>query len=92
MLTGEGRFFSAGADVKALGATPQEAYSTNAEKKVAWVGRFVPGRFLKLPSESDFEFSMGTATWSDRVPGIAGSTQVVGYSDALQTYRVRLMA
>ncbi|TVY55735.1 Enoyl-CoA delta isomerase, partial [Lachnellula suecica] len=43
VLTGEGRFFSAGADVRASGLDANEAYSNPAEKKLAYTSRFATG-------------------------------------------------
>lgn len=43
VLTGEGRFFSAGADVKAVSATSTDGpFANDAEKKVAFMARFAP--------------------------------------------------
>jgi len=44
VLTGEGRFFSAGADVKAVGSRESETqeYDNPAQKKVAFLSRFAP--------------------------------------------------
>jgi peroxisomal 3,2-trans-enoyl-CoA isomerase len=42
VLTGEGRFFSAGADVRASGLDTPENYATKGEKKLAYVTRFAP--------------------------------------------------
>ncbi|KAE9380563.1 ClpP/crotonase [Stipitochalara longipes BDJ] len=42
ILTGEGRFFSAGADVRASGLDTSENYATKAEKKIAYLTRFAP--------------------------------------------------
>ncbi|KAF2402853.1 peroxisomal d3,d2-enoyl-CoA isomeras-like protein [Trichodelitschia bisporula] len=43
VLTGEGRFFSAGADVKAWGGGPTAAeYDNAAQKKVAYLEKFAP--------------------------------------------------
>ncbi|TVY33532.1 Enoyl-CoA delta isomerase 2, mitochondrial [Lachnellula subtilissima] len=43
VLTGEGRFFSAGADVRGSGLDSNETYANDAEKKLAYVTRFAPG-------------------------------------------------
>lgn len=40
VLTGEGRFFSAGADVKGIASNDSNEHKTLAEKKLAFVGRF----------------------------------------------------
>jgi len=40
VLTGEGRFFSAGADVKAEGGKAKVEYKNDAEKKLAFLARF----------------------------------------------------
>ncbi|KAF2709805.1 ClpP/crotonase [Pleomassaria siparia CBS 279.74] len=40
VLTGEGRFFSAGADVKSGGLAQVETFKNAAEKKLAFLGRF----------------------------------------------------
>jgi len=43
VLTGEGRFFSAGADVKAVSSTQtDQAFPNDAENKVAFMARFAP--------------------------------------------------
>ncbi|EHK98971.1 putative Enoyl-CoA delta isomerase 2, mitochondrial [Glarea lozoyensis 74030] len=42
VLTGEGRFFSSGADVKASGLDSPEGFANDAEKKIAFFQRFVP--------------------------------------------------
>ncbi|OCL10349.1 ClpP/crotonase [Glonium stellatum] len=46
VLTGEGRFFSAGADVKAEGRTGTAQYKNDAEKKLAFLARFSPSEQL----------------------------------------------
>lgn len=46
VLTGEGRFFSAGADVRASGLENQETYANAAEKKIAYLQRFGPGESI----------------------------------------------
>ncbi|TVY46447.1 Enoyl-CoA delta isomerase 2, mitochondrial [Lachnellula occidentalis] len=44
VLTGEGRFFSAGADVRGSGLTSSdETYASDAEKKLEYITRFAPG-------------------------------------------------
>jgi peroxisomal 3,2-trans-enoyl-CoA isomerase len=51
VLTGEGRFFSAGADVKGV-ASGNEEYKNDAEKKLAYLARFNYGMLcyiLTLP-------------------------------------------
>lgn len=40
VITGEGRFFSAGADVKASGAPPKDDLPREADKKVAFMSRY----------------------------------------------------
>lgn len=40
VLTGEGRFFSAGADVKGIASNGEEKYDNIAAKKLAFLGRF----------------------------------------------------
>ncbi|CZR52259.1 related to delta3-cis-delta2-trans-enoyl-CoA isomerase [Phialocephala subalpina] len=42
VLTGEGRFFSAGADVRGSGLDSTETYANAAEKKIAYLSRFGP--------------------------------------------------
>ncbi|KAF2418394.1 peroxisomal d3,d2-enoyl-CoA isomerase [Tothia fuscella] len=42
VITGEGRFFSAGADVKGANLDAAENYSNPAEKKLVFLARFVP--------------------------------------------------
>jgi peroxisomal 3,2-trans-enoyl-CoA isomerase len=42
VLTGEGRFFSAGADVRGSGLDSTETYTNAAEKKIAYLSRFGP--------------------------------------------------
>lgn len=43
VVTGEGRFFSAGADIKGVNSMSEATYDTPAEKKIAFVARFAPG-------------------------------------------------
>lgn len=43
VLTGEGRFFSAGADVKGIAGGSGENYKNDAEKKLGYLGRFSYG-------------------------------------------------
>jgi len=43
LLTGEGRFFSAGADVRGSGLDANDTYANPAEKKLAYLTRFVGG-------------------------------------------------
>jgi enoyl-CoA hydratase/carnithine racemase len=45
VLTGEGRFFSAGADVKAVSSQDTPTFSNDAEKKVHFLSRFAAGKF-----------------------------------------------
>jgi peroxisomal 3,2-trans-enoyl-CoA isomerase len=45
VLTGEGRFFSAGADVKGV-ASGNEEYKNDAEKKLAYLARFNYGMLI----------------------------------------------
>ncbi|KAK5090776.1 hypothetical protein LTR64_007276 [Lithohypha guttulata] len=40
VLTGEGRFFSSGADIKGVAGSNEEQYKNDAEKKVAFMSRF----------------------------------------------------
>ncbi|KAG4432975.1 hypothetical protein IFR05_011543 [Cadophora sp. M221] len=42
VLTGEGRFFSSGADVRGSGLESNEAYANDGEKKLAFLHRFTP--------------------------------------------------
>jgi len=42
VITGEGRFFSAGADVKASGLEATTLYANQAEKKIDMMRRFIP--------------------------------------------------
>jgi len=42
VLTGEGRFFSAGADVRGSGLDTTETYANDTEKKIAYLSRFGP--------------------------------------------------
>jgi len=42
VLTGEGRFFSAGADVRGSGLESSQTYANAAEKKIAYLSRFGP--------------------------------------------------
>jgi len=42
VLTGEGRFFSAGADVRASGLDNSESFANPAEAKLAYLARFAP--------------------------------------------------
>ncbi|KAH6679095.1 ClpP/crotonase-like domain-containing protein [Halenospora varia] len=42
VLTGEGRFFSAGADVRGSGLDSVEEFANDAEKKLAYLERFTP--------------------------------------------------
>ncbi|KAG9227945.1 ClpP/crotonase-like domain-containing protein [Amylocarpus encephaloides] len=42
VLTGEGRFFSSGADVRGSGLDSTQEYANDAEKKIAYLGRFMP--------------------------------------------------
>jgi peroxisomal 3,2-trans-enoyl-CoA isomerase len=42
VLTGEGRFFSAGADVKGI-ASNEETFRNDGEKKLSYLGRFSYG-------------------------------------------------
>lgn len=43
VLTGEGRFFSAGADVKAVSSQDTPIFANDAEKKVHFLARFAAG-------------------------------------------------
>jgi peroxisomal 3,2-trans-enoyl-CoA isomerase len=43
VLTGEGRFFSAGADVKGIAGGGSEAFKNDAEKKLSYMTRFSYG-------------------------------------------------
>lgn len=45
VLTGEGRFFSAGADVKAISTVHEEKFANDGEKKIAFVTRFAPSEY-----------------------------------------------
>ncbi|KAE8453242.1 hypothetical protein EG329_011309 [Mollisiaceae sp. DMI_Dod_QoI] len=42
VLTGEGRFFSAGADVRGSGHDTEKTYANAAEKKIAYISQFGP--------------------------------------------------
>ncbi|KAI9054450.1 hypothetical protein LZ554_001612 [Drepanopeziza brunnea f. sp. 'monogermtubi'] len=42
VLTGEGRFFSAGADVRSTGLESENVYENDGQKKLAFVTRFAP--------------------------------------------------
>ncbi|XMA17230.1 hypothetical protein WAI453_010021 [Rhynchosporium graminicola] len=42
VLTGEGRFFSSGADVRGSGLESIEKYANDGEKKIAFMHRFTP--------------------------------------------------
>ncbi|KAL2069625.1 hypothetical protein VTL71DRAFT_14304 [Oculimacula yallundae] len=42
VLTGEGRFFSSGADVRGSGLETKETYANDGEKKLAFMHRFTP--------------------------------------------------
>lgn len=53
VLTGEGRFFSAGADVKAVAGVGGEAFKNEGENKLVQLGRFTYGKF----AESDIKIS-----------------------------------
>jgi peroxisomal 3,2-trans-enoyl-CoA isomerase len=46
VLTGEGRFFSAGADVKGI-ASNEETFKNDGEKKLSYLGKFSYGMFLR---------------------------------------------
>ncbi|KAF4632997.1 hypothetical protein G7Y89_g5125 [Cudoniella acicularis] len=46
VLTGEGRFFSAGADVRGSGPDSTVEYANDAEKKLAYLERFTPAMEL----------------------------------------------
>lgn len=51
VLTGEGRFFSAGADVKAVSNSQDTTtFANDAEKKVSFLARFASGMF-SIPSQ-----------------------------------------
>lgn len=52
VLTGEGRFFSAGADVKAVSSQDTPTFANDVEKKVFFLARFAPGRSNLFPSTS----------------------------------------
>jgi peroxisomal 3,2-trans-enoyl-CoA isomerase len=45
VLTGEGRFFSAGADVKGIAGGGSEAFKNEGEKKLSYLSRFSYGMF-----------------------------------------------
>lgn len=49
VLTGEGRFFSAGADVKAVSSQDTPTFANDAEKKVFFLARFAAGKSSILP-------------------------------------------
>lgn len=42
VLTGEGRFFSAGADVRGSGLNATETFANTTEKKLSYISRFIP--------------------------------------------------
>lgn len=48
VLTGEGRFFSAGADVRSSGLQVSAEHTNVAEKKISYLTRFAPGKMSRL--------------------------------------------
>lgn len=51
VLTGEGRFFSAGADVKAVSSQETPAFANDADKKIFYLAKFASGTLCPVPSQ-----------------------------------------